>query len=143
LADASDIHPVILCGGAGTRLWPLSRRSYPKQFSPLFEGGTLFQRTIARIAGQGYAAPLLLTTSEFRFIVAEQLSDAGLETSRTGGPKIIIEPEMRNTAPAVCLAALMVAGTCWYCRRITLSETRPPFTGRSRPGLRRRGLAGS
>jgi mannose-1-phosphate guanylyltransferase/mannose-6-phosphate isomerase len=111
LADASDIHPVILCGGAGTRLWPLSRRSYPKQFSPLFEGGTLFQRTIARIAGQGYAAPLLLTTSEFRFIVAEQLSDAGLETSRTGGPKIIIEPEMRNTAPAVCLAALMVAGT--------------------------------
>jgi mannose-1-phosphate guanylyltransferase/mannose-6-phosphate isomerase len=106
LADACDIHPVILCGGAGTRLWPLSRRSYPKQFSPLFEGGPLFQRTIARISGQGYAAPLLLTTSEFRFIVAEQVSDAGLEALR-----IVIEPEMRNTAPAICLAALMVAGT--------------------------------
>ena len=106
MADASDIHPVILCGGAGTRLWPLSRRAYPKQFSPLFAGGTLFQRTCARIAGQGYAAPLLLTTSEFRFIVAEQLSDAGLDA-----PRIVIEPEMRNTAPAVCLAALIVAGT--------------------------------
>ncbi|MFQ5565764.1 MAG: mannose-1-phosphate guanylyltransferase/mannose-6-phosphate isomerase [Paracoccaceae bacterium] len=106
MADASDIHPVILCGGAGTRLWPLSRRAYPKQFSPLFTGGTLFQRTIDRIAGQGYAAPLLLTSSAFRFIVAEQLADAGLDS-----PRIVIEPETRNTAPAVCLAALMVAAS--------------------------------
>jgi mannose-1-phosphate guanylyltransferase/mannose-6-phosphate isomerase len=105
VADISDIYPVVLCGGAGTRLWPLSRRSYPKQFSPLFDGGTLFQRTLERIIGKGFAAPLLLTTSEFRFIVAEQLSDAGLDITR-----IVIEPEMRNTAPAVCLAALIVAG---------------------------------
>ncbi len=104
MSERSDIYPVILCGGSGTRLWPLSRRSYPKQFSPLFEGGTLFQRTLGRIAGQGYRPPLLLTASEFRFIVAEQLSDAGIEA--TG---IVIEPEMRNTAPAVCLAARMVA----------------------------------
>jgi len=104
LAADSGILPVILCGGSGTRLWPLSRRSYPKQFSPLFEGGSLFRRTLRRIAGQGFRPPLLLTSAEFRFIVAEQLSDEGLEA--TG---IIIEPEMRNTAPAVCLAALTAA----------------------------------
>jgi len=101
---SSDIFPVILCGGSGTRLWPLSRRSYPKQFSPLFEGGTLFQRTLGRITGQGYQPPLLLTASEFRFIVAEQLSESGLDATR-----IVIEPEMRNTAPAVCLAAQILA----------------------------------
>jgi mannose-1-phosphate guanylyltransferase/mannose-6-phosphate isomerase len=106
LADASDITPVILCGGSGTRLWPLSRRSYPKHFSALFAGGTLFQQTLLRFAGQGYAPPLLLTTSAFRFIVAEQLSDAGLNPTR-----IVIEPEVRNTAPAVCLAALIAART--------------------------------
>lgn len=106
MADASEIFPVILCGGSGTRLWPVSRRSYPKQFSALFSGGSLFQRTLKRTAGQGYAPPLLLTASEFRFIAAEQLADTGLEATR-----IVIEPEMRNTAPAVCLAALIVAGT--------------------------------
>ncbi len=111
MADASDIHPIILCGGSGTRLWPLSRRAYPKQFGPLFAGSTLFQRTCERVAGQGYGAPLLLTTSEFRFIVAEQLSDAGVEAARIDAPRIVIEPEMRNTAPAVCLAALIVAET--------------------------------
>ena len=111
MADTSDIHPVILCGGAGTRLWPLSRRAYPKQFSPLFAGGTLFQRTCARVAGQDYAAALLLTTSELRFIVAEQLSDAGLDATRIAATRIVVEPEMRNTAPAVCLAALIVAET--------------------------------
>lgn len=103
MADTGDIYPVILCGGSGTRLWPVSRRSFPKQFSPLFAGETLFQRTCARIAGAGYAPPLLLTASEFRFIVAEQMSEAGVEATR-----IVVEPAMRNTAPAVCLAALTV-----------------------------------
>jgi len=106
LADDGGILPVILCGGSGTRLWPLSRRSYPKQFSPLFQGGSLFSRTLRRVAGPAYRPPLLLTSSDYRFIVAEQLSDAGLVATR-----ILIEPEMRNTAPAACLAALFAAAT--------------------------------
>jgi mannose-1-phosphate guanylyltransferase/mannose-1-phosphate guanylyltransferase/mannose-6-phosphate isomerase len=101
----STIVPVILCGGSGTRLWPLSRRSYPKQFSPLVAGGSLFRQTLARVARPGYAPPLVLTASEFRFTVADQLAEAGVAPAR-----IVIEPEARNTAPAVCLAALLVAG---------------------------------
>lgn len=104
VAQAPGIVPVILCGGSGTRLWPLSRRSYPKQFGPLLPGETLFQRTVRRVAAPGYAAPLVLTTAEFRFIVAEALAATGVTPRR-----IVIEPQMRNTAPAVCLAALMVA----------------------------------
>lgn len=104
MAENGGIYPVIMCGGSGTRLWPLSRKSYPKQFSPLFEGGTLFQRSIERLAGRGYADPLLLTNQEFRFIVAEQLSDAGSDATA-----IVIEPEGRNTAPAVCAAAHLIA----------------------------------
>jgi len=106
LADGEGILPVILCGGSGTRLWPLSRRSYPKQFSSLFPGGSLFARTLGRVAGPDYRPPLLLTSAEFRFIAAEQLSEAGL-----GASGILIEPMMRNTAPAVCLAALTAART--------------------------------
>ena len=101
---AAAIYPVILCGGSGTRMWPVSRRTYPKQFSALLEGGSLFQRTLARIDRPDYADPVLLTDQEFRFIVAEQLSDAGLRAS-----DILLEPEGRNTAPAICLAALSIA----------------------------------
>ncbi|HET7408884.1 MAG TPA: mannose-1-phosphate guanylyltransferase/mannose-6-phosphate isomerase [Paracoccaceae bacterium] len=101
---AGQIHPVVMCGGSGTRLWPVSRRSYPKQFGDLFPGGSLFQRTLERIAGRGLADPLLLTHQEFRFIVAEQAGMAGVRPGR-----IVIEPQGRNTAPAVCTAALMVA----------------------------------
>ena len=106
---AGRIHPVILCGGSGTRLWPVSRRSYPKQFADLFPGGSLFQRTLGRVNGsagdrQGFAPPLLLTNEEFRFIVAEQATAAG-----TADARIVIEPELRNTAPAVCVAARLVA----------------------------------
>jgi len=104
LTDTARIFPVILCGGAGTRLWPLSRKSYPKQFGPLLPGGSLFQRTLERVHAAPFAPPLLLTTSDFRFLAAEQLSDLGMEATR-----IVIEPEMRNTAPAVCLAAMMVS----------------------------------
>ena len=100
------IYPVIMCGGSGTRLWPLSRQSYPKQFSPLFEGGSLFQRTVERLQGHGLAAPLLLTNEAFRFVVAEQLSDAGSQATN-----IVIEPEGRNTAPAVAAAAHLIAET--------------------------------
>ncbi|MGF1502898.1 MAG: mannose-1-phosphate guanylyltransferase/mannose-6-phosphate isomerase [Paracoccaceae bacterium] len=100
----SQTFPVILCGGSGTRLWPVSRKSFPKQFAPILEGGTLFQRTLGRVAGEGYADPVLVTHQDFRFIAAEQLSDAGLDATR-----ILLEPDGRNTAPAICAAALAVA----------------------------------
>lgn len=101
---SGQIHPVVLCGGRGTRLWPVSRRSYPKQFADLFPGGSLFQKTLARISGRGFTKPLLLTNQEFRFITAEQAEAAGVAPAR-----IVIEPESRNTAPAICTAALLVA----------------------------------
>jgi len=100
------ITPVLLCGGSGTRLWPLSRKSYPKQFSPLLGDTTLFQDSAQRLAGEGYAAPLVLTNSDFRFIVTEQLSEVGIDPGA-----ILIEPEGRNTAPAVLAAALHLLTT--------------------------------
>ncbi|MVO17264.1 mannose-1-phosphate guanylyltransferase/mannose-6-phosphate isomerase [Parasedimentitalea huanghaiensis] len=97
----STITPVLLCGGSGTRLWPLSRKSYPKQFSPLLGDTTLFQASAQRLSGADYAAPLVLTNSDFRFIVTEQLAEVGIDPGA-----ILIEPEGRNTAPAVLAAAL-------------------------------------
>jgi mannose-1-phosphate guanylyltransferase/mannose-1-phosphate guanylyltransferase/mannose-6-phosphate isomerase len=97
------IYPTILCGGSGTRLWPLSRKSYPKQFVPLVGEETLFQASAGRLVGDGYAAPVVLTNSDFRFIVTEQLTAAGLDPLA-----VIIEPQGRNTAPAVLAAALFV-----------------------------------
>ncbi|HEU0221892.1 MAG TPA: mannose-1-phosphate guanylyltransferase/mannose-6-phosphate isomerase [Paracoccaceae bacterium] len=95
------IHPVILCGGSGTRLWPVSRKSYPKQFSRLLGPESLFQASLRRLSGPGFAAPIVLTNAEFRFIVTEQLGQAGSE-----GGRILIEPLSRNTAPAILCAAL-------------------------------------
>ncbi len=95
------ITPVLLCGGSGTRLWPLSRKSYPKQFVPLVGETTLFQASSQRLSGAGYGAPLVLTNSDFRFIVTEQLLEVGIDPGA-----ILIEPEGRNTAPAVLAAAL-------------------------------------
>ncbi|MBZ4023033.1 mannose-1-phosphate guanylyltransferase/mannose-6-phosphate isomerase [Rhodobacter sp. TJ_12] len=95
------IYPTILCGGSGTRLWPLSRKSYPKQFVPLLGAETLFQASAKRLTGPDFAAPLVLTNSDFRFIVTEQMAEIGIDP----GP-ILIEPEGRNTAPAVLAAAL-------------------------------------
>ncbi len=95
------ITPILLCGGSGTRLWPLSRKSYPKQFVPLVGENTLFQATATRLSGPDFAAPLVLTNSDFRFIVAEQLVSLGIDPGA-----ILIEPEGRNTAPAVLAAAL-------------------------------------
>ncbi|MEP4978751.1 mannose-1-phosphate guanylyltransferase/mannose-6-phosphate isomerase [Ascidiaceihabitans sp.] len=100
------ITPVLLCGGSGTRLWPLSRKSYPKQFVPLVGDETLFQASARRLSGPGYAPPLVLTASDFRFIVTEQLQDAGLDPGA-----VLIEPEGRNTAPAILAAALHLATT--------------------------------
>jgi len=95
------ITPILLCGGSGTRLWPLSRKSYPKQFSPLLGETTLFQASAQRLAGPGYNAPLVLTNSDFRFIVTDQLAQVGIDPGA-----ILIEPAGRNTAPAVLAAAL-------------------------------------
>ncbi len=94
---ARKIHPVILCGGSGTRLWPLSRKSFPKQFALTRGGVSLFQSTVQRFTGAGMARPLAVTASEFRFMVAEQMRGTG---------DILIEPEGRNTAPAIAAAAL-------------------------------------
>ena len=98
------IHPIILCGGSGTRLWPLSRKSYPKQFSALMGEESLFQTTAHRLSGAGYFAPTIITGSDFRFIVTEQLTAIGVEPSA-----ILIEPEGRNTGPAILAAAFHVA----------------------------------
>ena len=67
------ITPVILAGGSGTRLWPLSRKSYPKQFADLGQPDTLFQSTVKRLAGKGFRRPVLLTSEDYRFIVTEQM----------------------------------------------------------------------
>ena len=104
------ITPVLLCGGSGTRLWPLSRKSYPKQFVPLVGEETLFQASAKRLSGRAsdlaFAAPLVLTNSDFRFIVTEQLMAIGIDPGA-----ILIEPEGRNTAPAILAAALHAVAT--------------------------------
>ncbi len=98
------IHPILLCGGSGTRLWPLSRKSFPKQFAPLTGDETLFQAAARRLAGPDVAPPTVITSSDFRFIVTEQLAEAGIDP----GP-ILIEPSARNTAPAILAAVLYLA----------------------------------
>ncbi|MGE0255183.1 MAG: mannose-1-phosphate guanylyltransferase/mannose-6-phosphate isomerase [Alphaproteobacteria bacterium] len=96
--------PVILSGGAGTRLWPLSRQLMPKQFLPLAGPRTMLQDTALRASGEGFAAPLVVCNEEHRFIVAEQLRAAGVAPR-----SIILEPEGRHTAAAVAVAALWLA----------------------------------
>lgn len=95
------VHPLLLCGGSGTRLWPLSRKSYPKQFAQLTGDESLFQASAQRLSGDGFAAPRVVTGSDFRFIVLEQLSAVEIQPAQT-----LIEPEGKNTAPAILAAAL-------------------------------------
>ncbi len=97
----SSIHPVILSGGSGMRLWPMSRRAYPKQFLALTSENTLIQATALRMVDDRFAAPLVICNAEHRFIVAEQLREV-----RVAPRRIILEPVARNTAPAVAIAAL-------------------------------------
>jgi mannose-1-phosphate guanylyltransferase/mannose-6-phosphate isomerase len=99
------IHPVILSGGAGTRLWPLSRALYPKQLMALVGNTSLLQQTAARVADPArFAAPLVVCNDEHRFLVAEQLRALGVAAD-----EVLLEPVPRNTAPAACTAALRLA----------------------------------
>ena len=98
------ITPVLLAGGSGTRLWPVSRKSFPKQFTPLIGEESLFQASARRLSGPRYGAPLVMTNADFRFIVAEQLDQIQIDPEA-----ILIEPAGRNTAPAILAAALLVA----------------------------------
>jgi mannose-1-phosphate guanylyltransferase/mannose-6-phosphate isomerase len=97
------ITPVILAGGSGTRLWPLSRKLYPKQFMRLVNGHTLLQSTLLRLTSlDGVQPPIVVCNDEHRFIVAEQLREIGIKPQA-----IVLEPVGRNTAPALAVAALM------------------------------------
>ncbi|MEO1943546.1 MAG: mannose-1-phosphate guanylyltransferase, partial [Candidatus Thioglobus sp.] len=96
------IVPVILSGGSGTRLWPLSRKQHPKQYLPLVGDKTMLQETILRLDGlNGLADPIIICNIEHRFLVAEQCQQIGITN-----PTIMLEPVGRNTAPAIAAAAL-------------------------------------
>ena len=96
------IIPVILSGGSGVRLWPLSRRQYPKQYLSLVTDNTMLQETMLRLAGlKDLAKPIIVCNCDHRFIVAEQLQQIGIRN-----PIILLEPVGRNTAPAIAAAAI-------------------------------------
>lgn len=104
--ETTDITPVILCGGSGTRLWPLSRKSFPKQFVPLIDNKSLLQLTLERVAqigaGDGDETNVVcIASEEHRFLVSESMLAANVSG------KIVLEPAGRNTAPAMALAALL------------------------------------
>jgi len=101
-----DIIPVILSGGSGTRLWPLSRESYPKQFLPLTSEDSMLQATWKRVEGLTACRPLVVGNQEHRFMIAEQLREAGATPAA-----ILLEPIGRNTAPAIAVAALEATAT--------------------------------
>lgn len=104
MPNDSKLYPVILSGGSGSRLWPLSRAHYPKQLLPLSGANTMLQDTALRVSdATRYHAPLIIANNEHRFIVAEQLQQADVSPRA-----IVLEPLGRNTAPAVTIAALML-----------------------------------
>src|SRR5215475_3621079 len=99
-----QIVPVIMCGGAGTRLWPVSRESMPKQFVPLVGEGSTFQQVLGRISDpELFGRPIVITNTDFRFVVAEQLRERGVEAD------IVLEPMRRDSGPAVAVSAVLAA----------------------------------
>ena len=96
--------PVILSGGSGTRLWPVSRESFPKQLWPLVSNHSMLQETALRAVGEAFAPPVVVCNQEHRFLIAEQLRAVGIE-----GAQIVLEPVGRNSAPAIAVAALIAA----------------------------------
>ncbi len=103
MVRASMIIPVILCGGSGTRLWPLSRKSYPKQLVDALGPSSLFQETVRRVLGEGFDRPIVVSGQDYRFLIAEQLKELGCEAD------IVLEPEGRDTFPAIVAAAVLAA----------------------------------
>lgn len=97
----AKITPVLLCGGVGSRLWPVSRQGRPKQYLNLIGETSMLQQTLTRIEGVEQTPPIIVCNEEHRFLVAEQVRQLGLTS-----PQIILEPEGKNTAPAIALAAL-------------------------------------
>src|ERR1700737_766648 len=90
------IIPLIMCGGAGTRLWPASREVRPKQFLPLFGARSTFQDTLLRVSDKAlFERPIVITNSAYRFMVLEQLAEIGLEAN------VLLEPMRRDSGPAV------------------------------------------
>ncbi len=104
LTSGGQIVPVILSGGSGTRLWPVSRESFPKQLWPLVSDRTMLQETALRGVGPGFAPPVVVCNQEHRFLIAEQMRAVGIE-----GATIVLEPVGRNSAPAITAAALLTA----------------------------------
>ena len=100
------LYPVVLCGGSGTRLWPSSRKAYPKQFAPLIGENSLYQRTLQRFSGEGFAAPVIMTSEDFRFLAVEQAEAIGCSDA-----SVVVEPMGRDTAPAILAAALTLEET--------------------------------
>lgn len=100
----ANLYPVVLSGGSGSRLWPLSRGLFPKQLLALAGENSMIQETVLRAQTVDCQAPIIICNSEHRFLIAEQMREAGVAAAR-----IVLEPAARNTAPAVAVAALMVA----------------------------------
>ena len=101
---SAQIIPVIMCGGAGTRLWPVSRESMPKQFVALVGQGSTFQQVLTRISDPSlFSRPIVITNADFRFVVAEQLRELGIEAD------IVLEPSRRDSGPAVAVSAVLAA----------------------------------
>jgi mannose-1-phosphate guanylyltransferase / mannose-6-phosphate isomerase len=103
------IVPVILSGGSGTRLWPVSRESFPKQLWPLLSDRSLIQETALRALGPGFAPPIVVCNEEHRFLIAEQMRAAGMALTGKAAARIVLEPVGRNSAPAIAAAACLVA----------------------------------
>jgi mannose-1-phosphate guanylyltransferase / mannose-6-phosphate isomerase len=114
--NSSLITPVIICGGTGTRLWPLSRESQPKQFFPIAGGASTFQQVLARVADpEIFGRPIVVTNVDFRFTVADQAQRAG------ASPDIVLEPAGRDSGPAIAVAAELAGRRDRECPMLVLA----------------------
>ena len=99
----TKILPVIMCGGAGTRVWPESRDTLPKQFIPLVGESSTFQSTMRMLADPAFERPIVISNVDYRFMVADQLREIGAQAD------IVLKPSRRNSGPAVAVAAGLAA----------------------------------
>ena len=113
--SGAEVLPFILCGGAGTRLWPLSREAFPKQFHRLTGPQSLFQETCRRLSGGIFDKLTVLGNDSHRFLIQEQLQELGISKAN-----VVLEPASRNTAAAACTAALMAGRMYSRCARAAL-----------------------